>query len=376
MDAHWAEEEAMLRMAVAQINDLAPRFLLVSGDMTNAEPNDWETNRATQLAQVSCFKDALMELDPSIPVFFQPGNHDIGSNPSPAEVERYQARFGDDFYSYWVGGVLYLSLNSQYYAITAGRDCLPLRREQDAWIDSQLASASASGAHHVVLLSHAAPFLGDEAEAHGYFNWELTARTRVLRAAEKAGVRLWVCGHYHQNVEQTSAGGINVVTSSACGGTINWKESPAVMVTKFKPRAFLDVTGRPPVSCDSQHAGLRLFRCGEHAIEHRWFPLSSMPSSFEHAFDHSPKESGPQIADILGLPSKHRRGGFPAETHLWLWQAIGWLACWRLMARLRPRWSLLLLLGHGDGCSQIEIHAPEMRERSIDPVMEFRAVKA
>lgn len=44
---------------------------------------------------------------------------------------QYRERFGDDFYSFWAGGVLYLSINSQYYRDTEAAAALgPLRDEQ------------------------------------------------------------------------------------------------------------------------------------------------------------------------------------------------------------------------------------------------------
>ena len=57
MDSDWAEELTMLRMAVQHVNRLKPRFLLVSGDLTNAWPS--EKTRDVVASQVSAFKEAL-----------------------------------------------------------------------------------------------------------------------------------------------------------------------------------------------------------------------------------------------------------------------------------------------------------------------------
>ena len=98
------------------------------------------------LTQVAAFHEAMRELDPSIPLVLQPGNHDVGQNPSagivaehPAvalltralltralltralltrallatgNVAEYCARFGDDYFSFWVGGVKCVPLHS------------------------------------------------------------------------------------------------------------------------------------------------------------------------------------------------------------------------------------------------------------------------
>ena len=150
----------MLRLAVQHVNRLRPRFLLISGDLINAFPTS--EHEAVGARQVASFKEALHELNPSIPVLLQPGNHDIGQRPTTADIERYRARFGDDYYSFWVGGVMYISLNSQYY-----RDAdavLPLAQAQDEWASAAFREAEERGAHHVVVLSHVPPFIADEDE--------------------------------------------------------------------------------------------------------------------------------------------------------------------------------------------------------------------
>ena len=63
----------MLRIAVGHVNRLKPKFLLVSGDITNAWPN--EANAGIIAGQASAFKEALRELDPQIPLVLQPGTH-------------------------------------------------------------------------------------------------------------------------------------------------------------------------------------------------------------------------------------------------------------------------------------------------------------
>lgn len=165
-----------------------------------------------------------------------------------------------------------------------------MRSEQEAWLEAELRAAAGSGAKHVVLLSHMAPFMGDEDEeqvsaaradtqrkgrpltlppssaprphsisplssvpsprplsvrrAHplsrpprrspspsqqGYFNWATAPRKRVLELAERAGVSLWLCGHYHTNCVVRSRGGVEVVTTSSCAGVINWSKAPHEM---------------------------------------------------------------------------------------------------------------------------------------------------
>lgn len=47
-------------------------------------------------------KAALKGTDPSIPLVFVSGNHDLGNTPTPSSVEQYCNSWGDDYFSFWV----------------------------------------------------------------------------------------------------------------------------------------------------------------------------------------------------------------------------------------------------------------------------------
>lgn len=47
-------------------------------------------------------KAALKGTDPSIPLVFVSGNHDLGNTPTPSSVEQYCNNWGDDYFSFWV----------------------------------------------------------------------------------------------------------------------------------------------------------------------------------------------------------------------------------------------------------------------------------
>lgn len=47
-------------------------------------------------------KAALKGTDPSIPLVFVSGNHDLGNTPTPSSVEQYRNSWGDDYFSFWV----------------------------------------------------------------------------------------------------------------------------------------------------------------------------------------------------------------------------------------------------------------------------------
>eukprot|EP00854_Cymbomonas_tetramitiformis_P015872 gene15872-18822_t len=307
-DVDWLEETTMLRLAVQHVNRLKPKFLLVSGDMTNV----WPSPASEELlqAQTSTFKEVLRELDPSIPVVLQPGNHDVGQNPGTRDVERYCKTWGDDYFKFWVGGVLYLSINSQFYHTACNNfEADALCKEQEEWIKAELDAGATLGSKHVVLLSHIAPFMGEEDEPQGHFNWAVEPRKWLLGLAAKAGVKLWLSGHYHGNCHVRSEAGIDVVTTSSCGGVINWNGEPSVIATNAV-FDFMKCVNMPPVLCDAFHSGLRIFRVSETDIEHKWFELAYVPQTLDDCFAEEAHGKASQrrrdrlesFQEMLGLP--------------------------------------------------------------------------
>lgn len=279
-DQSWEEELTMLRLSVQHINRLRPRFVLVSGDLCNAFPVGPQANPDAATRQVKAVKEALREIDSSIPIVVLPGNHDIGQVPTPRELDVYSSRWGDDYFSFWVGGVYYLVLNSQYYMDSSLT--LDQRAAQDRWLETALAVAQQRRPKHVVVLTHVPPFIGEPNEPQGWANWELEPRKRVVALAMAAGARLWLSGHYHGNAVATY-GGLEVVTSSSCGSVINWIESPDVVATSQRPD-FARCVGTPPVIADARHSGLRIVRVEERACRHAWFVLADVPSTLVDVF--------------------------------------------------------------------------------------------
>ena len=266
-DASWREELASLALAVDHVNRLKPRFVVVSGDLINGFPGE-----PAIPDQVEAFKGALARLDPSIPLVLEPGNHDLGQRPTEAAVREYQGRFGEDYLRFWVGGVLFVSLNSQLIKATGA----PGRAAHASWA----AEAFETRAERVVVLSHICPFVGAPDEAEGWANWPLPARRAVLAQATRAGAGLWLCGHLHGNAVARH-GRLEIVTSSAVGSMVNWTLPPAEIAVMKKPDCRTTV-GRPAVVAGPASSGLRVVRVDEGGFRHRWYPLADVPARLEY----------------------------------------------------------------------------------------------
>lgn len=137
----WTEEIELCQRLVRAINRMTPKpkFFVVCGDLLDAYPGKEKSPMSTR-ATVSCriglnvttsvfvdrfperralqekdFKKVLADLDPEIPLVCVCGNHDVGETPTQETVTKYRASFGDDYFSFWCGGVFYITINTQYY---------------------------------------------------------------------------------------------------------------------------------------------------------------------------------------------------------------------------------------------------------------------
>ncbi len=256
----------MLALAVEHVNRLKPRFVVVSGDLINGFPG-----KPAVPDQVEAFEHALARLDPSIPLVLEPGNHDLGQQPTDDSVNLFQERFGDDYLRFWVGGVLFVSLNSQLIKATVAA--------RSAAHASWAAEAFGTSAERVVVLSHICPFVGAPDEAEGWANWPLPARRAVLAQAARAGAGLWLCGHLHGNAVARH-GRLEIVTTSAVGSMVNWTLPPAEIAVMKKPD-FRTTVGHPAVVAGPATSGLRVVRVDEGGFRHRWYPLADVPARLE-----------------------------------------------------------------------------------------------
>ena len=68
-DKNFAQETANFEFAIANLNRLHPRFVVICGDFVN---------RTGDPSEIAEFKRVLQKLDPSIPVYNVAGNHDVG----------------------------------------------------------------------------------------------------------------------------------------------------------------------------------------------------------------------------------------------------------------------------------------------------------
>ncbi|KAJ8284004.1 hypothetical protein COCON_G00028540 [Conger conger] len=207
----WADEVRLTKQAVQAMNKLSPRprFMVLCGDLVHAMPGTPYRDE-----QERDLKEALKGVDPAIPLVFVSGNHDLGNVPTAESVELYRRSWGDDYFSFWVGGVLCLVLNSQFFFDASA--CPHLRDAQEAWLEEQLKRAARGPCRHTLVFQHIPLYLCTPDEEDDYFNLQRGIRESLIKRFQQAGVKAVFSGHCHRNAGGKHDG-LDMVVSSAIG---------------------------------------------------------------------------------------------------------------------------------------------------------------
>ncbi|XP_046851255.1 serine/threonine-protein phosphatase CPPED1-like isoform X2 [Xenia sp. Carnegie-2017] len=223
----WKDEIDWAKVAVKAANEMRPkpRFFVVCGDMIDAFPGTRNYDE-----QYRDFKTVFDELDNEIPLICVCGNHDIGNQPTVEGISKYRNSYGDDYYSFWVGGVLFITVNSQYYYNSSLKS---LRDVQDTWLDKQLELAAI--AKHVVIFQHIPLFVKHADEDEHYGNFPTEERSKMLKKLKNAGVRYVFAGHYHRNAGGFH-GNLEMIVTSAIGFPLGDDENGIRIVTVMEEK--------------------------------------------------------------------------------------------------------------------------------------------
>jgi len=238
----WNEEVALTKQAISLANNMnpKPRFFIVCGDLVDAFPGTLHYE-----AQIRDLKQTFQLLDPNIPMVCVCGNHDVGNSPTKESLKSYRDRFGDDYFTFWVGGVFFIVINSQYYADSTN---VPDEFEShEKWIDEQLQVFRDSNSSQAVVFQHIPWFLKSFDEDDEYFNMKKEIRARMLKKFRNAGIKHIFSGHYHRN-----AGGM-------------WNDLEMI------------VTSAIGCQIGSDKSGMRIVRVFEKTLDHKYYGLEEFP---------------------------------------------------------------------------------------------------
>jgi len=281
----WSKEEGLFRDALEHIVRLNPKFVVIGGDMQHYYPkNEGSTNgilsnytEAGPMQANDCraiISNTLVEAN--IPVQILPGNHDLDDAPDTNSLNYYNDQWesysrdigGDNFaaysgreqnyqevrgqyYHFTVQGVVFIVLNSQFYYDDS--DLLDSTKyKQTKWFESIINDIQKmSDVKNVVVLTHIPPFGGFPDENHGWANWRIEDRNKIMSIAYSNASSsnistffypsLWLCGHFHGNAQYAgpavakleALNGINdivtieVVVTNSVTSPMEWDGVPA-----------------------------------------------------------------------------------------------------------------------------------------------------
>jgi 3',5'-cyclic AMP phosphodiesterase CpdA len=202
-DQNFAQETANFEFAIANLNRLHPRFVVICGDLVN------RTGDATEIAE---YKRILQKLDPSMPVYSVAGNHDVGNVPTPATLDGFHAAIGKDYYTFSAGEMLGIVLDSNLIRSPEGDP--EAAKQQQAWLEKTLETAKSASNQQIVVFQHIPYFVQNPGEAESYFNIPLPTRRKYLDMLEKAGVRYVFAGHTHKSASGTDGPLTEIITGA------------------------------------------------------------------------------------------------------------------------------------------------------------------
>ena len=245
---YWApnefpHEEAISRLAIAELKRLGPRFAVVCGDLINRDRNEIET---------AAYNRLFGQLLPDIKLYNVAGNHDVNDEPGPSEqtLTFYRKHFGPNYYSFREGPLYGIVIDS-----TLMKHPKPSTAEserQNDWFRAELNRAKLSGARHVTVFQHHPWYLWYAEEDDHYFNMPRSARAEFLPLMKASGVSHVFSGHYH-------------------GTRVTTYENSTQMVT----------TASVAIPLFLAESGIRFVTVRQGEVDHRYFDLGSIPRSID-----------------------------------------------------------------------------------------------
>ena len=192
--AHYAQSDSLMGLAVEAVNRIKPACVVITGDLVNYERR-------------------LAEIDPSIPVFALPGNHD--ERPYTSENHAAFLAFnGYDRFSFTKDGVAFIGFDS--CPIKDGD--VAAEEEQLDWLKAELTAARK--ARQILLFTHCPVIRESLDEPEDYFNFPIPKREEYLSLFKEYGVDAVFAGHTH-TCYYTEIDGIQFITAGPVGSPLH-----------------------------------------------------------------------------------------------------------------------------------------------------------
>lgn len=194
--AHYRVSDSLMMCAVRAINQIHPVCVIHTGDLVHDFGNE---------EQKAIYKRLMDQIDPSIPVFVVPGNHDI-RGWTAEKRDRYIEFAGYDRFSERIGDCAFIGFDSNRIRDNA----VEAEEEQFVWLEEELKKAQ--GSRHIFLFCHCPVAMFALNEPDGHNNFPKEKRARYIELFKKYGVEGIFSGHSHLG-GYFQSGGIRHVNS-------------------------------------------------------------------------------------------------------------------------------------------------------------------
>ncbi len=211
----FKKESELYTKVVEAINRLDPDFVVFTGDLVNEKDNR---------DQIDEFKRLTAGIEQGIPLYYSPGNHDIGQAPGQADIDKFISDYGHDRFSVKHKGSLFIGLNSCLIKSKAP----DMENIQFNWLRQELSDGKE--AIHSVLFTHYPFFIKRHREPETYSNIPRDIRKKYLKLFKENEVDAVLAGHLHNN-SSAKYRDMDMITTSASGKPLG-SAQPGLRVIK------------------------------------------------------------------------------------------------------------------------------------------------
>ena len=196
----YRRSDSLMMLAVSDINRIKPEVVIVTGDLVN---------HTYDSLQVAIYSRDIKQIDPEIPVYAIPGNHDM--RPwTPENHEAFLKFNGYERFSFKLHDCAFIGFDT--CCIKDGIE--EQEAEQLEWLKAELAAAK--GSRFIFLFVHCPVFREDIEEKEDYFNFSRPKRTEYLELFKEYGVNAVFAGHTHKDY-RANWNGIELITCGSVG---------------------------------------------------------------------------------------------------------------------------------------------------------------
>ncbi len=179
----YEHDVAYFELAVKQINELNPDFVVICGDLVH---------HATD----STYADFLSIREGfEIPCYLVAGNHDVGNTPNDTTLRYYRKVVGDDYYTFQHKGCSFIITNTQLWKASVENES----DSHDLWFKETIAEQNKKR-HPIFVIGHHPLYIEQPDEEEKYFNIPQDKRQELLTIFTRNNVVAYLSGHKHEVV--------------------------------------------------------------------------------------------------------------------------------------------------------------------------------